>query len=93
MTYGGIPNQSVQQGGVVFSNARKTHPAKPVVCHNQNTARFIREKRLLSTNGSYKVSREEEPEPRTLEMVSKPFRRKVAPWAKDNKIAIRLWET
>ncbi len=93
MTYGGLPNQSVQEGGVVSSIPRKTHLTKPVVCHNQNTARLVGEKRHLSMNGSYKVSRKETSERPTLEMVSKPFRRKVEPWAKDNKIAIRPWET
>ncbi len=93
MIYGGIPNQSVHEGGVVSSNPGKTHPAKPVVCHNQNTAWLIREKKLFSMNVSYKVRRRVQPEPPTLEMVSKPFSRKAAPWAKDNKTAIRPWET
>ena len=41
---------------------------------------------------SYRARRRAESEPLTLEMVSKPFSRKVAPWAKDNKIAIRAWK-
>ena len=89
----GIPVPSVQQGGLVYSNMGKQQPAKPVVFRNQNSASLIREKRLLSMDGYYKVRREAEPEPLTLDMVSKPFRRKVAPWAKDKKIAIRPWET
>jgi hypothetical protein len=88
-TYNGIPTLSVQEGGMVYSNPGKTHPAKPVVRHNQNTASLIREKKLLSMNGSYKVRRSIEPEPLTLEMVSKPFRRKVAPRGKGNETAIR----
>ena len=91
-TCNGTPILSVQEGGAVSSNLGKTRPAKPVVCHNQNTAWLIREKMLSSMNVSYKVRRRVQPEPPTLEMVSKPFSRKVAPWAKDNKTAIRPWK-
>ena len=87
-----LPIPSVPEGGLVSSNLGKKHPAKPEVCHNQNSARLIREKKLLAMYESYKARRRVEPEPRTLEMVSKPFSRKVAPWAKDNKIAVRPWK-
>lgn len=80
------PIPSVQEGGLVSS-----HPANPVVCHELKTARLIYEETLLSMNESYKAKRRAESESLTLEMVSKPFRRKVAPWAKDNKTAIRPW--
>ena len=87
-----LPIPSVPEGGLVSSNLGNKHPAKPVVCHNQNAARLIREKKLSSMYESYKARRSEEQEPRTLEMVSKPYKRKVAPWAKDNKTAIRPWK-
>jgi hypothetical protein len=88
-----LPIPSVQEGGLVSSNLGKKHPANPVVCHKLKTARPIHEESLLSMNESYEARRRAESEPPTLEMVSKPFRRKVAPWAKDNKTAIRPWET
>jgi hypothetical protein len=91
-TYNGISVLSVQDSGVVSSNLGKAHPAKPVVCHNQNTSWLIREKKLSSINVSYKVRRRVQPEAPTLEKVSKPFSHKVAPWAKDNKTAIRPWK-
>ncbi len=75
----GLPIPSVQEGGLVSSSLGKKHPAKPVVSHDQDTARLIREKWLLSMYESCKARRRAEPEPLTLEMVSKPFRRKVAP--------------
>ncbi len=84
----GIPATSVHDGGVVSSNLVNTQPVKieicpeptkPEVCDNQNTVRLIREKRLLSMNESYKARCRVEPEPLTLEMVCKPFRREVAP--------------
>jgi len=87
-----LPVPSVLEGGLVSSNLGKTHSAKPVVCHDQESARLNREKKLLDMYESYKARRKEEQEPRTLEMVSKPFRREVAPWAKDDKIATRPWK-
>lgn len=74
----GIPNTSVQKVRVVPSNPGKTGTAKAVDCNDQNTAWLIREKRLLAMNESFKVRRRLEPQPLTLAMVSKPFRRKAA---------------
>jgi hypothetical protein len=77
-----LPIPSVQEGGLMSSNLGKKHPANPVVCHKLKSARLIYEETLLSMNESYKAKRRAESGPLTLEMVSKPFRRKVAPWAK-----------
>ena len=74
-----LPIPSVQEDGLVSSNLRKKHAAKPVVCHNQETAQLNDEERLLSMYESYKARRRAESEPLTLDMVCKPFRRKVAP--------------
>ena len=76
-----LPLLSVQEGGLVSSNLA---PAEPVGCHDQNTARLIREKKLLAMYESYKARRREESEPRTLEMVSKPFRRDADPCEEEN---------
>ena len=70
-----LPVTSVPEDGLVSSNLGKKHPAKTVGCHNQNTARLIREEKLLAMYESYKARCRVESEPRTLEMVSKPFRR------------------
>jgi hypothetical protein len=86
-----LPIPSVKEGGLVSSNLGKKHPSNPVVCHKLKTARLIYEESHLSMNESLKARRRAESESLTLEMVSKPFRRKVAPWAKDNKTAIRPW--
>jgi hypothetical protein len=88
-----LPIPSVEEGGLVSLNLGKKHPADPVVCHKLKTARLIYEESLLSMNESYKARCRAESGPPTLEMVSKPFRRKVVPWAKDNKTAIRPWKT
>ena len=66
---------SLQDARVVSTNMDKIQPAKLVDCRNQNSASLI--------HGSYEARRKLKPEPLTLEMVSKPFRRKVAPWAKN----------
>lgn len=78
-TCNGISVLSVQESRVVSSNLGRTHPAKPAVSHSQDTSWLIREKKLSSMNVSYKVRRRVQPQPPTLEMVSKPFSRKVAP--------------
>lgn len=75
----GLPTRSVQKDESVSSDLDKKHPAKPEVCHDEDTAKLIREKRLLSMYESYKARCEANTEPLTLEMVSKPFKRKVAP--------------
>ena len=77
---------SVQEGGLVSSKLGKKPPAEPVACHDQNIARLIREIKLLAMYESYKTRCREESEPRTLEMVSKPFRRNADPCEKENKL-------
>ena len=54
----------------------------PETLHNQNTTWLLREKKLelASAGKTFKVRRRVTPEPLTLDMVSKPWRRKVAPW-------------
>lgn len=83
---------SVHEDGLVSPNLGEKHPANPVVSHNLKSARLIYEKGLLTMNKSYKARRRAESRPLTLEMESKPFTRKVAPWAKDNRNAIRPWK-
>ena len=87
-----IPVPTVQQSHKVALNLSKTSPAKPNVCRNRDTSWLIHEKKLATMGRSYKVRRRVEPEPLTLEMASKPYRREVASWAQNNKIAIRPWE-
>ena len=91
-TCNGIPVPTVQQSHKVALNLSKTSPAKPNVCRNRDASWLIHEQKLASMGRSYKVRRRVEPEPLTLEMASKPYRRDVAPWAQNNKIAIRPWE-
>ena len=91
-TCNGIPVPTVQQSHKVALNLSKTSPAKPNVCRNRDTSWLIHEKKLATMGRSYKVRRRVEPEPLTLEMASKPYRREVASWAQNNKIAIRPWE-
>ena len=88
-----LPIPSVPEDGLVSSNLLEKDSAKPEVCHDQDTARLIYEEKLLSLYESYQARRRADSEPLTLEMVSKPFRRKVAPWAKDNRDATRSWKT
>ena len=87
-TCNGLSVLSAQGSGVVS----KTHPAKPAVCHSQDTSWLIREKKISSMNEFYKVRRRVQPEPPTLEVVSKPFSRNADPWEKDNKTAVRPWK-
>jgi len=83
---------SVQEGGSKSLSPGKKRSANPVACHKLKSARAIHEEKLLSMNKSYKARRRAESGPLSLEMVSKPFTRKVAPWAKDYKIAVRSWK-
>lgn len=73
-------------------NQEKTHPVTPIVRCNRDTSWLLREKKLVSVGNTYKVKRRVEPTAPTLDLVSKPFRRKPAPWAHDNKLAIRPWK-
>lgn len=77
-TCNGIPTQPVPEDGMVYSNLGGMPRDKSVDCHNLDTFWLIRENRLLSMYESYTASLTAELEPRTFEMVSKPFRRKVA---------------
>ncbi len=91
-TCNGIPVPSLQQSRMVAMNLDKSSPAKPVVCVNRDASWLIREKKVLSMDRSYKVRRRVEPQPLTLEMASKPFRREVASWAHNDKLAVRPWK-
>jgi len=91
-TCNGIPVPSLQQSRMVAMNLDKSSPAKPVVCVNRDASWLIREKKVLSMDRSYKVKRRVEPQPLTLEMASKPFRREVASWAHNDKLAVRPWK-
>lgn len=83
---------SVPEGGYESTNVRKKHPVNPVVDHNLKSARDIYEERLLSMNKSYKARRRKESGHLKLELVCKPFTRKAAPWAKDNRTSARPYE-
>jgi len=61
-------------------NLARTNPYTPQIQQNQNTAWLVREKRLASVGEVYKVRRRVAPKPQTLDIVSKPWKRKVAPW-------------
>lgn len=91
-TCNGVTVPSTSQSRMVAMNLDKSSPAKPVVCQNPDASWLIREKKLLSMNRSYKVKRRVEPQPLTLEMASKPYRREVASWAHNNKLAVRPWK-
>ena len=91
-TCNGVTVPSIQQSRMIAMNLDKSSPAKPVVCRNPDTSWRVREKKLLSMDRSYKVRRRVEPQPLTLEMASKPFRREVASWAHNNKLADRPWK-
>ena len=77
---------------MVAMNLDKKSPAEPVVCRNRDASWLIREKKLLSMDRSYKVKRRVEPQALTLEMASKPFRKEVASWAHNDKLAVRPWK-
>lgn len=63
-------------------NSAKTHATTPRNHHNQGSAWLLREEKLAPAAAGkvFKVKRRVTQEPQTLEMVSKPWRRKVAPW-------------
>ena len=58
----------------------RMHRAKPYLNHNRNFEWLQREQKTALSEKSYKVTRRVAPKPTTLAMVSKPFKRKVAPW-------------
>jgi len=92
-TCNGIPIPSVQESQVAAMNLGKSNPAKPVVCQKRDASWLVHEQKAAPAGKSYKVKRRVEPVVPTLEMTSKPFRREVAPWATNNKIAVRPWKT
>jgi len=67
-------------GHVMAWNLARTQADSPQIRHNQNTAWLVREKKLASVGDVYKVRRRVAPKPVTLDIVSKPWRREVAPW-------------
>jgi len=91
-TCNGVPVPSLQESRMVAMNLDNKSPAAPVVCRNRDASWLIREKKLLSMDRSYKVKRRVEPQPLTLEMASKPFRKEVASWAHNDKLAVRPWK-
>jgi len=58
----------------------RTQPYTAQNHQNQNAAWLVREKKLASVGEVYKVRRRVAPKPLTLDLVSKPWRREVAPW-------------
>ena len=62
-------------------NSAKTRATAHRARHNQDSAWLLREEKLAPAAAGkvFKVRRRVTPEPLTLEMVSKPWRRKVAP--------------
>jgi hypothetical protein len=91
-TCNGVTVPSKQQSRMVAMSLDKSSPAQPVVCRNPDASWLVRENKLLSMQRSYKVKRRVEPQPLTLEKASKPFRREVASWAQNNKLAVRPWK-
>lgn len=91
-TCNGVPVPSLQQSRIVAMNLSKTAPAKPGFVRNPEASWLVQEKILASMGRSYKVRRRVEPVPLTLEKASQPFRREVAPWAQNNKMATRPWK-
>lgn len=91
-TCNGIPIPTAQQSRLAALNLGKRSPAEPVVCRNRDASWLVHEKKIASMGRSYKVRRRVEPVSPTLEMASQPFKREIAPWAHDNRIAIRPWE-
>jgi len=69
-----------RNGHVKAWNQAGTNAALPNVNRTQDTAWLLREKKLVSAGNAYKVKRRVVPATPTLDMVSKPWRRKVAPW-------------
>jgi len=69
-----------RNGHVKAWNEARTNAALTNVNRNQDTAWLLREKKLVSVGNTYKVKRRVVPATPTLDMVSKPWRRKVAPW-------------
>lgn len=63
-------------------NRTKTHPVEPDPHLNQDFDWLLRERK---TALSYTVKRRFTPQPLTLGMVSKPFRRERAPWVLEHK--------
>lgn len=63
---------------MVFSKWSRMSPDGLLPCLNQDTSWVVREKRLLSMCESYAARRSNESKPMTLDMISKPFRRKVS---------------
>jgi len=61
-------------------NLARTNPCTPQIHQDQNIAWLVREKKLASVGEVYKVRRRVDPRPVTLDIVSKPWRREVAPW-------------
>jgi len=66
-------------------NQSRINRAKPYLNHNRNFEWLQREQKTALAEKSYKVSRRVAPKPTTLAMVSKPFKRKVAPWVLEHR--------
>ena len=61
-------------------NRTETHNVDPDPHRNQDFDWLLRERKSVLVDGSYTVRRRFTPPPPTLEMVSKPFSHKPAPW-------------
>jgi hypothetical protein len=69
----------------VALNRTKTHPANPGAHRNQNFDWLVHERKSALAENSYTVRRRYTPAAPTLEMVSKPFRRKRASWVMEHE--------
>ncbi len=66
-------------------NRTKTHPANPDAHRNQNFDWLVHEPKSALAEDSYTVRRRYTPAAPTLEMASKPFRRKRASWVMEQE--------
>jgi hypothetical protein len=66
-------------------NWTKTHPVDPDPHRNQNFEWLLHERKSALVQDSYTVRRRCTPTPPTLDMVSKPFRHKRAPWVLEHE--------
>ena len=66
-------------------NWTETHPTNPDAQRNQNFDWLVHERKSALDEDSYTVRRRYTPAAAKLEMVSKPFRHKRAPWVQEHE--------